>query len=52
MEIAKFERKMYRTTNGYYGIPIPRSVGDAMGTKNMELIVQSDGCILIRPMRR
>ncbi len=51
MKIAQFKKKIYRTGKGYLGFTLPKSIGDIMKTRNVEITILSNGVLIIKPLK-
>ncbi len=49
-EISKFRKKIYVTGMGYKGIILPKSYGDLLQDRYVDMTILSNGNIIIKPI--
>ncbi len=48
--ISKFRKKIYVTGKGYKGLILPKSYGDLMTDRFVDVIILTNGNIIIKPV--
>jgi hypothetical protein len=51
-KISKFRKKIYVTGLGYKGIILPKSYGDLMTDRYVDVTILSNGNIVIKPVNK
>lgn len=49
-QISMFRKKIYVTGKGYKGIILPKSYGDLMANRFVDVIILTNGNIIIKPV--
>ncbi len=52
MEIARFRKRMFRTARGYMAFTLPKSLGDVITTRDVEITAYSNGILVIKPLNK